>query len=387
MATSDAARRQPQVPPRPPAARRSLLDVVPYFTGLSAQARADVEGRLQRMSLEKGEAALREGEANDRLFFVGRGRLKLLRTSETGREHILRLLRPGDSFNEVAVFDGGPAPATALALEPATLYILRRKDMMELLGRYPSIAEQATRYLAGQLRELVVMVEDLSFKHVSARLAKLLLAHAQSPTTSGPGGLREQLTQQDMAAMIGTAREVVARSAISPEQVDTVFMGLCMPTGGMAASRMAALKAGLDVLGDALSAAKAAGAGTESKGKIVIGTVKGDMHDIGKNLVIMMLEGAGYRVVDLGIDVPTERFIQAFDEHKPQVVGLSALLTTTMPQMKETVEALRAHHDKVRIAVGGAPVTDRFAREIGADGYAADAATAVDIVAAMTAKA
>jgi methanogenic corrinoid protein MtbC1 len=100
---------------------------------------------------------------------------------------------------------------------------------------------------------------------------------------------------------------------------------------------------------------------------IVIGTVKGDMHDIGKNLVIMMLEGAGYRVVDLGIDVPTERFIQAFDEHKPQVVGLSALLTTTMPQMQETVEELRAHHDKVMIAVGGAPVTDRFAREIGAD--------------------
>ncbi|MCE5282056.1 MAG: cobalamin-dependent protein [Deltaproteobacteria bacterium] len=128
-------------------------------------------------------------------------------------------------------------------------------------------------------------------------------------------------------------------------------------------------------------------AGIAEKGTIVIGTVKGDMHDIGKNLVIMMLEGAGYRVVDLGIDVPTERFIQAFDEHKPQVVGLSALLTTTMPQMQETVEELRAHHDKVMIAVGGAPVTDRFAREIGADGYAADAASAVDIVAALTAKA
>ncbi len=128
-------------------------------------------------------------------------------------------------------------------------------------------------------------------------------------------------------------------------------------------------------------------AGIAEKGTIVIGTVKGDMHDIGKNLVIMMLEGAGYRVVDLGIDVPTERFVQAFDEHKPQVVGLSALLTTTMPQMKETVDKLRAHHDKVGIAVGGAPVTEKFAREIGADGYSPDAASAVDMVAAMIAKA
>ncbi len=216
MAIPDAAR-PPSAPPRPPAARRSLLDVTPYFAGLSPQARADVESRLKRMNLEKGEAALREGEASDRLFFVGRGRLKLLRTSEGGREHILRLLRPGDSFNEVAVFDGGPAPATALALEPVTLYYLRRKDMVELLKRYPSIAEQATRYLAGQMRELVVKVEDLSFKHVSARLAKLLLAHA-SPAAGGQGGLRDHLTQQDMAAMIGTAREVVARSLRDLEQ-------------------------------------------------------------------------------------------------------------------------------------------------------------------------
>jgi len=124
-------------------------------------------------------------------------------------------------------------------------------------------------------------------------------------------------------------------------------------------------------------------AGIEEKGSIVIGTVKGDMHDIGKNLVIMMLEGAGYRVIDLGVDVPTEKFIQAFEEHHPQVVGLSALLTTTMPQMKETVEKLHSYGNKVRIAVGGAPVTERFAREIGADGYAADAASAVDTVATL----
>ncbi|MCL4535493.1 MAG: Crp/Fnr family transcriptional regulator [Bacteroidetes bacterium] len=215
MATSEAGRKAVKTPPRP--LRRPLLEALPYFTGLSPQARSDVEARLVRLTLEKGEAALLEGEPSDRLFFVAKGRLKLLRTSEGGREHILRLLRPGDSFNEVAVFDGGPAPATVMALEPVTLYYLRRKDVLELLSRYPVVAEQVTRYLAQQLRELVSMVEDLSFKHVSARLAKLLLTHAQ-PAAGNGAGLREHLTQQDMAAMIGTAREVVARSLRDLEQ-------------------------------------------------------------------------------------------------------------------------------------------------------------------------
>ena len=121
-------------------------------------------------------------------------------------------------------------------------------------------------------------------------------------------------------------------------------------------------------------------AGIKEKGVVAIGTVKGDMHDIGKNLVIMMLEGAGYKVIDLGIDVPTEKVLQVVEEQHPQVIGLSALLTTTMPQMREAVKALQPYRDKVKTIVGGAPVTEKFAREIGADGYAADAATAVETV-------
>ena len=128
-----------------------------------------------------------------------------------------------------------------------------------------------------------------------------------------------------------------------------------------------------------------AASGIKEKAVVLIGTVKGDMHDIGKNLVIMMLEGAGYKVIDLGVDVPTDKFIKAIEEHKPQVVGLSALLTTTMTQMQETVEGLKAYGGEVKIIVGGAPVTEKFANEIGADGYAADAASAVDIVEALTA--
>jgi 5-methyltetrahydrofolate--homocysteine methyltransferase len=113
--------------------------------------------------------------------------------------------------------------------------------------------------------------------------------------------------------------------------------------------------------------------------KVVMGTVRGDLHDIGKKLVAMMLEGSGFEVIDLGIDVPPERFIEAVEESGAQLVGLSALLTTTLPAMEATVGALRDAElpIQVRIMIGGAPVTSTFARDIGADGYAPDASSAV----------
>ncbi len=116
--------------------------------------------------------------------------------------------------------------------------------------------------------------------------------------------------------------------------------------------------------------------------KVIIGTVKGDLHDIGKNLVVMMLEGGGFDVVDLGIDVPADKFVEAIRTHQPQVVGLSALLTTTMREMKTTIEVIEKAglRNQVKMIVGGAPLTEKFAREIGADGYAPDAASAVDVV-------
>ncbi|NIM05740.1 MAG: cobalamin-binding protein [Armatimonadetes bacterium] len=113
-------------------------------------------------------------------------------------------------------------------------------------------------------------------------------------------------------------------------------------------------------------------------GRAVIGTVKGDLHDIGKNLVMMMLEGAGFEVKDLGIDVPTEKFLQAAAENGSQLVCLSALLTTTMPAMKEVIDTLQKSDLKAKVIIGGAPVTQAYADEIGADGYAPDAASAVD---------
>jgi 5-methyltetrahydrofolate--homocysteine methyltransferase len=122
--------------------------------------------------------------------------------------------------------------------------------------------------------------------------------------------------------------------------------------------------------------------------KIIIGTVKGDLHDIGKNLVIMMLEGGGFEVVDLGVDIPVVKFIEAIRQHRPQVVGMSALLTTTMREMKNTIQAIEGAglRRQVKAIIGGAPVTERFAKEIGADGYAPDAASAVDLVKSLLAK-
>ena len=142
-----------------------------------------------------------------------------------------------------------------------------------------------------------------------------------------------------------------------------------------------AMHAGMDILRPLL-----AESGVPTAGKCIIGTVQGDLHDIGKNLVRMMLEGAGYEIVDLGTDVNAEDFVAAVREHQPQILGLSALLTTTMVTMKATIEALdeAGVRDSVKIVIGGAPVTAAFADEIRADGYAPDAASAVDLVRELT---
>jgi 5-methyltetrahydrofolate--homocysteine methyltransferase len=125
----------------------------------------------------------------------------------------------------------------------------------------------------------------------------------------------------------------------------------------------------------------------KSSGKVVIGTVKGDLHDIGKNLVVLMLEGAGFEVRDLGVDVSVEKFVQVAQEEKPDIVAMSALLTTTMQMMKQTVEAFVAANlrDQVKILVGGAPVTETFASEIGADGFSPDASRAVNVAKSLVA--
>ena len=120
-------------------------------------------------------------------------------------------------------------------------------------------------------------------------------------------------------------------------------------------------------------------AGVKPVGKFMIGTVQGDLHDIGKNLVAMMMKGAGFEVIDLGVDVASEKFVEKAKAAGAQLVGISALLTTTMPKMEKTLKELRNAGLKVKVMIGGAPVTQNYADKIGADGYAADAASAVDV--------
>ena len=142
-----------------------------------------------------------------------------------------------------------------------------------------------------------------------------------------------------------------------------------------------AMQAGLAVLKPHLKDAN-----ITNTGKVAVGTVKGDLHDIGKNLVAMMLEGAGFEILDLGTDVDPEKFVAAADQ--VDVVALSALLTTTMPNMKVTIEALKSSgkRDKVKVIIGGAPVTEAYAQQIGADGYAPDASRAVSMTKALLGK-
>jgi 5-methyltetrahydrofolate--homocysteine methyltransferase len=191
----------------------------------------------------------------------------------------------------------------------------------------------------------------------------------------------KQLTQQALDE--GVSAGDVLNGGLMPgmQKVGIEFRdGILFVPEVLVAAR--AMHAGIDVLKPLLAAGEAAG-----RGKAVIGTVKGDLHDVGKNLVGVMLQGGGFEVVDLGVDVSAQKFVDAVKAQQPKVVGLSALLTTTMQQMKGTIEALRAAglRDGVKVLVGGAPVTQAFANEIGADGYADDGASAVELASSLVA--
>lgn len=136
-----------------------------------------------------------------------------------------------------------------------------------------------------------------------------------------------------------------------------------------------AMKGGMEILKPLL-----ADTGAETIGKVVIGTVKGDIHDIGKNLVAMMLEGAGFEVIDIGINIPVETYLEALEEHKPDILGMSALLTTTMPYMKVVIDTMKEQgiRDDYIVLVGGAPLNEEFGEAVGADSYCRDAAVAVE---------
>jgi CRP/FNR family transcriptional regulator len=184
-----------------------ILKRTPYFSGLSPAALDSIAKLIFEKKVERGEIFLLEGEADEVLYFVASGAVKVFKTSAEGKEQILDIVRPGDSFNDVAVFDGGPNPAAAQAMAAVVLYGVRKNHLEAIIQDYPQVATNVIRVLADRIRYLVSLVEDLSFKHVIGRIAKILLEYAGSGTGTG-----QRLTQQDMAAMAGTVREVVGRS-------------------------------------------------------------------------------------------------------------------------------------------------------------------------------
>lgn len=192
---------------------------------------------------------------------------------------------------------------------------------------------------------------------------------------AGNPGRVEEIVQETLKA--GTAAETIINTGLIPamELVGEKFKNneVFLPEVMLAAR---AMQAGLKLLQPLLTKG-----GAPKRGRVVIGTVRGDHHDIGKNLVATMLEGAGFEVIDLGADVKEEKFVEAVRSHHPEVVGLSALLTTTMPAMKETIAALdqAGLREQVKIMIGGAPVTQEYADRIGADGYSEDAGAAVEL--------
>jgi CRP/FNR family transcriptional regulator, cyclic AMP receptor protein len=177
---------------------------IPFFATLDEQTLADIARQMQRCDYRPGEHILFEGEQPPGLFFVLRGRVRLSRTAPDGREQVLAMVGPGENFNAVPLFDERPNPTTARAMSPVHCLLLPRAALLKLLTRHPALALAALREMAGQLRELVVLVEDLAFRSVRERLARQLLQEASA-------GLAE-LTHQELAERTGTVREIAGRA-------------------------------------------------------------------------------------------------------------------------------------------------------------------------------
>ncbi len=191
-----------------------VVSAIPYFDGLDLNALQAIRQTLFEKRVDRGEIVLLEGEPSGALFFVIEGVVKVFKTSPEGKEQILSIVRPGEAFNDVAAFDGGVNPASVQAMGPALLYGLSRNDLMKVVTGHPQFASNIVRMLARRLRQMVALVEDLSFRPVIGRVAKILLQYA----TDNNADPRPRLTQQDIAAMAGTAREVVGRSLKTLEE-------------------------------------------------------------------------------------------------------------------------------------------------------------------------
>ena len=196
------------------AVRVDFLKSLPYFAGLEPNVLDAVRRRVYEKKAEKGEMLAFEGEKSDVLYFVVSGVVKVFKTSADGKEQIFRIIRPGESFNDVPVLGGGLNLVSAAAMVEVTLYAIKKSDLEAVMREHPQVAFNVIRVLSRRVTELISLVEDLSFRHVTSRLAKILLMQVEEAGK----GRSLHLTQQDLASMVGTAREVVVRSLRSMEE-------------------------------------------------------------------------------------------------------------------------------------------------------------------------
>lgn len=195
-----------------------LLRGVPYFKPLPEAELERLRSRAIHQTFARGRVILLENDVPTGLYLVESGRVKQFRTSSDGREQVLLLVGPGGSFNDVAVFDGGPSPTAVSAMERTSLYLIPSEHVLAIVAAHPDAVLALAREFAGRLRTLANLVEDLSFRHVTSRVAKLLLEYADSPNGGQSSTPRARLTQQDLAAMVGSVREVVGRSLAALER-------------------------------------------------------------------------------------------------------------------------------------------------------------------------
>jgi CRP-like cAMP-binding protein len=195
------------------AVQLEFLKSILYFSDLGLTELESIRRLVFEKTADRAEMVLLEGESAANLYFVASGVVKVFKTSAEGKEQILSIVRPGESFNDVPIFDGGLNPASARAMGPVLLYGVKKNDMEAILRDHPQVALNVIKVLARRVRHLVSLVEDLSFKRVVDRVAKILFEHIGDEMGRGP-----RLTQQEMAAMAGTAREVVGRSLKALEE-------------------------------------------------------------------------------------------------------------------------------------------------------------------------
>jgi CRP-like cAMP-binding protein len=190
-----------------------FIKSIPYFAGLAPAELDAVRKFIFEKRAERGEILLFEGEPAETLYFVVAGVVKTFKTSADGKEQILQIIRPGESFNDVPVFSGGVNLVSAEAMGTVVLNMIKKTDLESILREQASVALNVIRVISQRVQHLIALVEDLSFRHVTGRVAKILLEYAGDKT-----GEKPRLTQQEMAAMIGTAREMVGRSIKNLEE-------------------------------------------------------------------------------------------------------------------------------------------------------------------------